>query len=117
MKELGFYKAYKLYEVSEEDLEVEGAAGSRYIRNSILVFSPKNENPRIGTEICQVYSLADAKMEIDDFIQTKQGQDENNLFQEKIKDAIRRNKIQQEMNKDMQDVMRVRQEETQRTYF
>ncbi len=50
MRRIGVYREYKIYEVSEEDREVTGATGSRYIRNSIVIFRPDEANPKLGNE-------------------------------------------------------------------
>jgi len=65
MKKLGNYLSYQLYEVEEENLEVTSSNGSRYIRNSIIVFLPKETNPKIGEEWFCGNSLYDAKAAID----------------------------------------------------
>ena len=39
MKRLGEYRSYLLYEVEEQDgIDINTSSGSRYIRNSILIF-------------------------------------------------------------------------------
>jgi len=50
MKRKGEYCSYLLYEVSNEELEITNSAGSRYIRNSILIFKPSEEKPKLGEE-------------------------------------------------------------------
>ncbi len=65
MKKIGEYRLYKIYEVSEEEREITGAAGSRYIRNSILVFRPDEINPKLGNEWRCASSEEEAKVFID----------------------------------------------------
>lgn len=65
MKKIGEYRLYKIYEVSEEEREITGATGSRYIRNSILVFRPDEINPKLGNEWRCASSEEEAKVFID----------------------------------------------------
>lgn len=51
MKRLGEYRSYLLYEVEEQDgRDINTSSGSRYIRNSILIFEPDENNPKLGDE-------------------------------------------------------------------
>lgn len=65
MKRICTYREYKIYEVSEEDREVTGATGNRYIRNSIVIFRPDEVNPKLGSEWRCASSEEEAKVFID----------------------------------------------------
>lgn len=65
MKKVGVYRAYKLYEVDNSDLEITGGTSSRYIRNSIIVFQLSEERPAIGKELFVSPNIDEAKAVID----------------------------------------------------
>lgn len=56
MKSLGEYRSYLLYQVEEhEGVDINTSSGSRYIRNSVLIFRPTESKPKLGDEwrICK----------------------------------------------------------------
>jgi len=65
MKKVDVYREYLLYQTGDEDTEITEAAGSRYIRNSVLVFLPKEVNPKIGHEWNSCNTVDEAKKIID----------------------------------------------------
>lgn len=52
---------YILYKIDDSDVDINSAAGSRYIRNSVLVFSIKETELKCGNEIKACNSLEEAK--------------------------------------------------------
>lgn len=89
MRYIEEYKAYKLYEVSNDDIEITGSTGSRYIRNSILIFSSSQLKLKLGNEKYQEENLKKAKELID--------KNENLIsIQERLKSAEVQCKIRKE---------------------
>ena len=67
MKRLGEYRSYLLYEVEEQDgRDINTSSGSRYIRNSILIFKPDENNPKLGDEWRMCKNEEEAKRTIDE---------------------------------------------------
>ena len=67
MKRLGEYRSYLLYEVEEQDgRDINTSSGSRYIRNSILIFEPDENNPKLGDEWRMCKNEEEAKRTIDE---------------------------------------------------
>ena len=62
MKRLGEYRSYLLYEVEEQD----GRDINTYIRNSILIFEPDENNPKLGDEWRMCKNEEEAKRTIDE---------------------------------------------------
>lgn len=116
MKHIGMYRSYKLYEVSEQDLEITGANGSRYIRNSIIVFLPKVSHPKIGEEWYCGNTLDEVKAVIDG------AEDLQRIpMQEQLKSAADRSKAQdqsaeQERQRTEEENERRRRERKQDEY-
>lgn len=61
MKPIGAYREYKIYEINEEDREITGSTGSRYIRNSLIIFRPNDSVHKLGNEWRCVSSAKEAK--------------------------------------------------------
>lgn len=67
MKRLGEYRSYLLYEVEEQDgRDINTSSGSRYIRNSVLIFEPAEINPKLGEEWRMCKNEEEAKRTIDE---------------------------------------------------
>lgn len=51
----GMYRSFQLYCFDEDEIDRLNAAGSHFIRNSIIVFVPDEPQPKIGREwrICK----------------------------------------------------------------
>lgn len=65
MKPIGAYREYKIYEISEEDREITGSTGNRYIRNSLIIFKPNEPVHKLGNEWRSVSSAKEAKRVIE----------------------------------------------------
>ena len=70
MIRLGEYRSYLLYEVEEQDgRDINTSSGSRYIRISILIFEPDENNPKLGDEWRLCKNEEEAKRTIDESAQ------------------------------------------------
>ncbi len=67
MKKVGTYKSFKLYEVTEKDIYESGGAKSTYVKGSILVFLPDDDNPSFRYEEWNADSMKEAKDFIDSY--------------------------------------------------
>lgn len=63
------YKNYLLYQVEEkEGIDINTSSGNRYIRNSILIFSPTEKVPKLGDECRVCRKIEEAKILIDELM-------------------------------------------------
>lgn len=65
MKRIGTYKSFKLYEVTEKDIRDSGGAESTYVKGSILIFLPDEDNPSFRYEEWNADSMEEAKDFVD----------------------------------------------------
>ena len=67
LKFVGEYRLYKIYEIDAENPEVDFNDNGRYIRNSILIFSPHSYKFNIGDEwkSCHNYEVAKKIIDLD----------------------------------------------------
>lgn len=89
MKHIGQYRSYLLYGVEEQDeRDINTSSGSRYIRNSILVFVPNEQDPKIGDEWRCCKSVDEATYLIDKEVQ-------RTPIREQMKEASERSRAQE----------------------
>ncbi len=88
MKKLGEYHSYLLYVLDECDvLDINNSNGSRYIRNSILIFKTSETTPKLGDEWRISKNENEAKKIIDE--------ERKKSIDNKIKIAIEKSREQQ----------------------
>lgn len=95
-----YYKSYKLYEVTEQDVADTGGVGeSRLIRNSVLIFLPDEQNPELGKEVYHAASFDGARQFIDTVFDIK------SPMNERMQVAIEKSKAQEKITEQQRNVI------------
>ncbi len=98
MKSLGEYRSYLLYQVEEHDgVDINTSSGSRYIRNSVLIFRPAEQNPKLGDEWRLCKNEKEAKAIIDQ-------EAPRTPIQEQMKNAAQRSREQEILSEQRRQV-------------
>lgn len=98
MKNLGEYRSYLLYQIEEHDgVDINTSSGSRYIRNSVLIFRPAEQNPKLGDEWRLCKNEKEAKAIIDQ-------EAPRTPIQEQMKNAAQRSREQEILSEQRRQV-------------
>ena len=117
MKRLGVYRSYLLYEVEEEEgRDINTSSGSRYIRNSVLVFVPEEENPKLGKEWRVCKDKEEAKKEIDDSFSRLPMREQMKRAEEKSRLLEQQREYHRKMERE-KEIRRREQEEEEAEFY
>lgn len=97
MNIVGKIRDYVLYKIDSEDVDINSSSGSRYIKNSILIFSTNEKEIKCGNEIIACKDSEEAKKFIEENASKQSIHDIFQIAKERAdKEASNKDRIREE---------------------